>query len=114
MESRYDGPVAAGARLAVVADEQMLQERINFAVLIAAYFGILMEGKIVAPANSLRLENRRHGLVSQPFMLLAHDFQPHGAQFYSCSESTQRYFRTTGRSPRRSSTLSFFFCSLSG
>jgi hypothetical protein len=94
-----------------VADEQMFQQRINFLVLIAAQFRILVERKIVVPSNSPGLEHCRHSLSTQPFVLFAHHFRPHGATFYNCAVARQRYFRTTARSRRKRSPVSIFICS---
>lgn len=96
-----------------MADQQVFQQRINFLVLIAAQFRILMERKIVVPANSPGLEHCRHSLVAQSFVLFAHHLRPHGATFYNCPKARQRYFRTTARSRRKRSPVSIFIC-LSG
>jgi hypothetical protein len=96
-----------------VADEQVFQQRINFLVLIAAQFRILVERKIIVPANFPGLEHCRHSRLAQPFVLFAHYLRPHGATFYNGAQARQRYFRTKVRSRRKCSPVSIFIC-LSG
>lgn len=96
-----------------MADEQVFQQRIDFLVLIAAQFRILVERKIIVPANSPGLEHCRHSFVAQSFVLFAHHLRPHGATFYNCAKARQRYFRTTVRSRRKCCPVSIFIC-LSG
>jgi len=49
--------------------------------------------------------------VPQSIVLFAHDLRPHGAAFYICSESAQRYFRTKVADALTHSHLSIFICS---
>jgi hypothetical protein len=74
----HDGAVTSGARVAIMSDEQVSDESVDFSVSLAIHFKIFADGYVSGEANPLCLEERRGGLAFQSFEFFANKFLRHG------------------------------------
>jgi hypothetical protein len=88
-----DRPIPCWARLALVAGEQVLQDRVDAFVLYGVEFGVFVEGDVLGSANFFHCADHTNGVAFQGLEFFAHYFSG-GGGFYDVDDGEQRYFRT--------------------
>jgi hypothetical protein len=90
----HDGAVTCRTGATVVPDQQMPDENVDSSVALPAEFGVFLNRQISRPPNSLRFEQGRRGIASQPVEFRALRVRSHSAHYHLPTRVPQRYLGT--------------------
>jgi hypothetical protein len=99
-------PVSSGARVAVVAREQMLQKGVNFSMFVPAQLDVFLEGKVTRAAGLFSEMKSSNCLELDTVELFTQLFRRHGRRNHTTTEMWRNGTlvlrkRRRGGSPRR-------------
>jgi|SRR5580704_3056263 hypothetical protein len=92
-DGTYDGPRSTRARLASMADQQVLEYRVDARPFPPSKIHVLVKRQVPRPPNGSNLAKHGHRRAPQLIEFHTH-FSWHGPAFYFSARRGQRYLRT--------------------